>query len=221
MSVSIPHPPARLASRAAPAHAPPPPSHARPLLSTTRHPPPLAFGRRHGLKMVDFGRCGKVRFGSLAPPPPPLTLTALLLPPWVAAHLAQLLGAPPLPFWTPSPPSPRGPCSRAQVPTRARREAEEDPKTPPRAPRQQPPANSAPAGACTTPTFTPSPITQISLPSHLHPHNPFPPPLLAPSHHPPPPIPMQPRPAAAWRLFCGGSLFMIVVKLIIYISRAW
>ena len=181
--MSIPHPPARLASRAAPAHAPPPPSHARPLLSTTRHPPPLAFGRRHGLKMVDFGRCGKVRFGSLAPPPPPLTLTALLLPPWVAAHLAQLLGAPPLPFWTPSPPSPRGPCSRAQVPvpTRARREAEEDPKTP--LPRAAP--------------TTPRPFRAGRRLHHTHFHT-LPHHSDLPPHPSPPPHPLPPSAACAF-----------------------
>ena len=81
---------------------------------------------------------------SLAPTPPPLAILAPLTPLWTAARLPQLLGSPPSPFWPPSPPSRRGPCLRAQVPSSTRREAKEDPphdpcraQDPPTAARRQ------------------------------------------------------------------------------------
>ena len=61
VSVSSPRPPARLPSCPVPSHAPSPPAHIRSLLSSTRRPLPLAFGRRRGLNTVGFGVAIKVR----------------------------------------------------------------------------------------------------------------------------------------------------------------
>ena len=61
VSVSSLRPPARLPSCPVPSHAPSPPAHIRPLLSSTRRPLPLAFGRRRGLNTVGFGVAIKVR----------------------------------------------------------------------------------------------------------------------------------------------------------------
>ena len=78
VSVSSPRLHARLASRAAPALAPPPPDHARPPLSSTRHLPPLGFGRRRGLKTVDFWGCKTVRPQALPQPRPRSPLSSLM-----------------------------------------------------------------------------------------------------------------------------------------------
>ena len=59
--VSSPRLHARVASRAAPALAPPLPHHTRPPLSSARHLLPLALSRRRGLKTVDFWGRRKVR----------------------------------------------------------------------------------------------------------------------------------------------------------------
>ena len=55
VSVSSPRPPARLTTCPVPSHAPSPPAHIWPLLSSTRHPLLLAFGRRRGLYRVGLG----------------------------------------------------------------------------------------------------------------------------------------------------------------------
>ena len=68
--VSSPRLHARVASRAAPALAPPLPHHTRPPLSSARHLLPLALSRRRGLKTVDFWGRRKVRPGALPLPRP-------------------------------------------------------------------------------------------------------------------------------------------------------
>ena len=70
VSVSSPRLHARVASRAAPALAPPLPHHTRPPLSSARHLLPLAFGRHRGLKTVDFWGRRKVRPRALPQPRP-------------------------------------------------------------------------------------------------------------------------------------------------------
>ena len=68
--VSSPRLHARVASRAAPALAPPLPHHTRPPLSSARHLLPLALSRCRGLKTVDFWGRRKVRPRALPQPRP-------------------------------------------------------------------------------------------------------------------------------------------------------
>ena len=68
--VSSPRLHARVASRAAPALAPPLPHHTRPPLSSARHLLPLPLSRRRGLKTVDFWGRRKVRPRALPLPRP-------------------------------------------------------------------------------------------------------------------------------------------------------
>ena len=68
--VSSPRLHARVASRAAPALAPPLPHHTRPPLSSARHLLPLPLSRRRGLKTVDFWGRRKVRPRALPQPRP-------------------------------------------------------------------------------------------------------------------------------------------------------
>ena len=69
VSVSSLRPPARLPSCPVPSHAPSPPAHIRPLLSSTRRPLPLAFGRRRGLHTVGLGGSNQGAPPSLNPAP--------------------------------------------------------------------------------------------------------------------------------------------------------
>ena len=142
VSVSSLHPPARLPSCPVPSHALSPPAHIRPLLSSTRRPLPLAFGRRRGLNTVGLGGYNKGAPPSLNPAPahpsstPAATVSDSTLGPAAGSTpvtiLAALAALMPWPL-----------LARAGT-VSARREAEEDPPHDPcRA--HDPPDRRAPA----------------------------------------------------------------------------
>ena len=143
VSVSSPRPPARLPSCPVPSHAPSPPAHIWPLLSSTRHPLPLAFGRRRGLNTVGFRvtkRCAPEPSPNPAPAhpfsTPAATVSDSTLGPAAGSTPVTILAA--LAALTPWPL-----LARAGT-VSARREAEEDPPHDPcRA--HDPPDRRAPA----------------------------------------------------------------------------
>ena len=102
--VSSPRLHARVASRAAPALAPPLPHHTRPPLSSARHLLPLAFGSHAASRRVDFWGRRKMRPRALPQPRPRSPFEQPYGPLWLTARLAQLLVPPPSLFWPPSPP---------------------------------------------------------------------------------------------------------------------
>ena len=143
VSVSSPRPPARLPSCPVPSHAPSPPAHIWSLLSSTRHPLPLAFGRRRGLNTVGFRvtkRCAPEPSPNPAPAhpfsTPAATVSDSTLGPAAGSTPVTILAA--LAALTPWPL-----LARAGT-VSARREAEEDPPHDPcRA--HDPPDRRAPA----------------------------------------------------------------------------
>ena len=168
-------------------------------------------------------RCGAAPCLNPGPARPPITPCR---PPWWRLARAGVCGRPRAFCGCPRRPhallfarARRHHFERGEDPTRTRHAASAAPTTP--SPRSD-------DGAWTSPTLHPSPITHISLTTHIHPHNPFPPPPPAPLVIPTPLHPgATPHTAARGPSYDGvASLWLYSVRdfrflRVVFVERPW